>query len=43
LEKKASPKDSIGLLKMLERDREKEGFETPTWDALLECFEIQNG
>jgi hypothetical protein len=28
---------------MLERDREEEGFETPTWDALLECFEIRNG
>jgi hypothetical protein len=28
---------------MLERDREEEDFETPTWDALLECFEIQNG
>jgi hypothetical protein len=28
---------------MLERDREEEGFETPTWDALLECFETQNG
>jgi hypothetical protein len=28
---------------MLERDREEESFETPTWDALLECFEGQNG
>jgi hypothetical protein len=28
---------------MLERDREEEGFETPTWEALLECFEAQNG
>jgi hypothetical protein len=26
-----------------ERDREEEGFETPTWDALLECYETQNG
>ena len=38
-----SPRDSLGLLTMLERDREEEGFETPTWEALLECFEAQNG
>jgi hypothetical protein len=23
--------------------REEGGFETPTWEALLECFEPQNG
>jgi hypothetical protein len=23
--------------------REERGFETPTWEALLECFEPQNG
>jgi hypothetical protein len=23
--------------------REEGGFETPTWEALLECFEAQNG
>jgi hypothetical protein len=27
----------------LENVREGEGFETPTWEALLGCFEAQNG
>jgi hypothetical protein len=30
-------------LQCLEEMREEEGFETPTWEALLKCFEAQNG
>jgi hypothetical protein len=31
------------MLTMLGEMREEEGFETPTWEALLECFEAPNG
>jgi hypothetical protein len=27
----------------LEKKRERKGIETPTWEALLECFEALNG
>jgi hypothetical protein len=33
----------LGCLQYLKKMREEEGFETPTWEALLECFEAQNG
>jgi hypothetical protein len=36
-------KTLLGCLQYLEKMREEEGFETRTWEVLLECFEAQNG
>jgi hypothetical protein len=41
--KKASPRDSLGLLTIKEREERSKGFCYPKLEALLECFVAQNG
>jgi hypothetical protein len=43
MEKNASPRDPLGLLTMIRREEKEGGLIPKPLEALLECFEAQNG